>query len=121
MSSIGHDDIAYYQEIVDHLRARLKEGGDPSDWSDGDKLRLIAALFDEADIMRGVIDQHELQDDLRRMADKLEVRPETLEAMARLFASMDGFNFDDFTSSYQQGWLDKAEALWRVALGNTDG
>lgn len=67
-----HDDVAYYQDVVDHLREKLAEKDDPSDWSDGDKLRLVAALFDDADIARGVTDQHEVQDDLRRIADFLD-------------------------------------------------
>ncbi len=72
MSSIGHDNIAYYQDVVDNLREVLAQNDDPSTWSDGDKLRMIAALFDDADVARGVTDQHDVQDDLRRMADVLD-------------------------------------------------
>jgi hypothetical protein len=82
MSSTAHDDAAYYQEVVDHLRARLEERNDPSDWSDSVKVRMIAALFDEADISRGVTDQHEVQEDLRRMADRLD-EPSEKESLAR--------------------------------------
>ena len=67
-----HDSLGYYQDVIDKLRERLAENNEPSDWSDSDKLRMLAALFDEADIGRGVTDQHEVQDDLRRMADKLD-------------------------------------------------
>ena len=67
-----HDNIAYYQDVIDHLREKLDEKDDPSDWSDSDKLRLIAALFDEADLVRGVTDQHEVQEDLRRIADLID-------------------------------------------------
>lgn len=72
MSSTAHDNIAYYQDVVADLRETLAEDGEPSNWSDADKLRMLAALFDEADMARGVLDQHEVQEDLRRMADLLE-------------------------------------------------
>lgn len=72
MSSIAHDDIAYYQDVVDDLRAALAKDHEPSGWSDSDKLRMLAAFFDEADIVRGVTDQREVQEDLRRMANLLE-------------------------------------------------
>ncbi len=68
----AHDDIAYYQGVLDDLKEALAKNSDPSDWSDGDKLRMLAAFFDEADMARGVTDQHEVQEDLRRMADKLD-------------------------------------------------
>ncbi|KKM27438.1 hypothetical protein LCGC14_1574780 [marine sediment metagenome] len=68
----AHDNIAYYQGVVDDLRQTLAQDSDPSDWTDGDKLRMIAALFDEADMARGVLDQHEVQEDLRRMAALLD-------------------------------------------------
>ncbi len=72
MSSTGHDDVAYYEEVVDEMRRLMAENPEPSEWSDADKLRMLAGLFDQADIMRGVLDQHEFQDDLRRIADKLD-------------------------------------------------
>ena len=56
-------DIAYYERVVDKMRQAL---------SDGDRLRVLAVLFDDADIKRGVLDRHEVQDDLRRIAVKLD-------------------------------------------------
>ncbi len=72
MSLNGHDDVAYYEGVVDEMRRLMAENPEPSEWSDADKLRMIAALFDEADLMRGVLDQHQVQDDLRRIADSIE-------------------------------------------------
>ena len=43
-----------------------------------------------------------------------------LTAMARLFASMDGYDFDEFNINYQKGWLNKVERLWNAALGVTE-
>ncbi len=66
-------DIAYYERVLDKMReALLANEGEPTQWSDGDKLRVLAILFDEADVMRGELDKHEVQDDLRRIADKLD-------------------------------------------------
>ncbi len=66
-------DIVYYQDVVSKMRQRLAEDDDkPTDWSDADKLRLLALLFDEADVMRGELDKHEVQDDLRRIANLLD-------------------------------------------------
>ncbi len=66
-------DILYYQDVVSKMRQRLKEDDrKPTDWSDADKLRLLALLFDEADVMRGELDKHEVQDDLRRIANLLD-------------------------------------------------
>ena len=72
MSSTGHDDVAYYEGVADEMRRLLDENPEPSEWSDAAKLRLLAGLFDQADLMRGVLDQHQVQDDLRRIADKLD-------------------------------------------------
>lgn len=66
-------DIAYYERVLDKMReALLANEGEPTQWSDGDKLRVLAILFDDADVMRGVLDRHEVQEDLRRIADKLD-------------------------------------------------
>ena len=66
-------DIAYYERVVDKMRqALIANEAEPSQWSDGDKLRVLAVLFDDADIKRGVLDRHEVQDDLRRIAVKLD-------------------------------------------------
>ncbi len=43
-----------------------------------------------------------------------------LTAMARLFASMDGYDFDEFNINYQKGWLNKVERLWNAALDVTE-
>lgn len=66
---------SYYFEVAEGLRQRLAaDDKEPREWSDADKLRVLAALFDDADIRHGKTG-HEVQDDLRRMADLLERRP----------------------------------------------
>ena len=50
----------------------LETGLEPRDLSDPDKLRLEAAMHDKRDYERGVYDRTEVQDDLRRIADRLE-------------------------------------------------
>jgi hypothetical protein len=66
-------DVGYYEGVIVAMQQRLAEDDlKPTDWSDSDKLRLLALLFDEADIMRGVLNRHEVQDDLRRIADFLD-------------------------------------------------
>ncbi len=50
----------------------LDTGLEPKDLSDPDKLRLEAAVHDKRDYERGVYDRTEVQDDLRRIADRLE-------------------------------------------------
>ena len=72
MNSNGHDTIGDDQGVLDEIRKALARDGEPSEWSDGDKLRLFAALLDEADLARGVDNMHEVQDDLRRMAGRLD-------------------------------------------------
>ena len=77
----------------------------------------------------------DLEDELKRWDQGLmPMRMETLmevarkvanpdlEAMARLLAGMNGFEFDDFDISYRQGWLTKAKALFDAAIGGiSDG
>jgi hypothetical protein len=67
------DDPIYYGHIADQLRRKLaNDPRDPGEWSDGDKLRLLAGLFDEADIAKGS-KERDVQTDLRRMADRLDL------------------------------------------------
>lgn len=54
--------------------------------SDADKLRTLAAMLDVADAAAGVPD-HEMQDDLRRIADVVEAVPS--DEIARLTAERD--------------------------------
>ena len=54
------------------LQQILDTGLEPRDLSDPDKLRLEAAVHDMRDYDRGVYDRTEVQDDLRRIADRLE-------------------------------------------------
>lgn len=62
----------YYEQVVDDLREALATDlREPREWSDGEKLRLLAAMFDRADMDRGKTDR-EVQTDLRRMADRLD-------------------------------------------------
>lgn len=75
MSGVPDDDgiIIYYGNIADQLRRKLaSDPREPSEWSDGDKLRLLAGLFDEADIAKGNAER-DVQNDLRRMADRLDI------------------------------------------------
>ena len=54
------------------LQQILDTGLEPRDLSDPDKLRLEAATHDMRDYERGVYDRTEVQDDLRRIANRLE-------------------------------------------------
>ncbi len=45
---------------------------EPEDWSDAAKLRLQALYLDKYDLDRGAYDRHTVQDDLRRIADRIE-------------------------------------------------
>ena len=66
-------DSAYYAGVVDKMReALLANQDETTQWSDGDKLRVLAILFDDADVMRGFLNRREVQDDLRRIADFLD-------------------------------------------------
>lgn len=46
--------------------------GEPDDWPDAAKLRLQALVMDKYDLDRGVYDRTGVQDDLRRIADRIE-------------------------------------------------
>lgn len=64
-------DPVYYGHIAQRMRQVMaNDPREPKDWDDSDKLELLAALFDEADLAKGV-DNREVQDDLRRIADEL--------------------------------------------------
>lgn len=47
--------------------------GCANDWPDSAKLRLVACHYDSMDLKKGVYDRTGLQDDIRRMADRIEV------------------------------------------------
>ena len=57
----------------DELQRIRDKGVEPRNLSDPDKLRLEAAMHDMRDYERGVYARTEVQEDLRRIADYIEV------------------------------------------------
>lgn len=74
---LAHDDANYYAEVLDQMRTIVATNKQDvgKTWSDSDKLRYLALCLDNGDLSRGVTDQHDIQNDLRRIADKLEATP----------------------------------------------
>jgi hypothetical protein len=70
---LDDEDPIYYGHIADQMRATLtNDPREPEEWSDGDKLRLLAGLFDQADLLKGN-PARDVQNDLRRIAERLDI------------------------------------------------
>ena len=72
MATDEQDMLQRLDDARDGLQQILDTGLEPRDLSDPDKLRLEAAMHDMRDYKRGVYDRTEVQDDLRRIASRLE-------------------------------------------------
>lgn len=58
--------------LADEMKRLLEENpGEPDDWSDPAKLRLLASLHESRDIEEGRVET-EVQDDLKRIANRIE-------------------------------------------------
>lgn len=94
------EDHAVFIQLVDDLRAAIDPDEPPTEWSDGMKLRSLAMMFwawTMAD--GGCVHDAEVQQDLLRMADRLD-QLDLLERGAQQY---------DFDPDYQAGLADEGE------------